>query len=142
MIESWQRRFFGKHAAVAAAALAGLSTAAFAGNGRLLSQWMRRAPRIDGQIAPGEWDAAKLLDLGGGVTVRLGNDARTFYLAALDAGDTSASGDDLFFPMFDDEGGPRPILDDDDFASPACQASANLGEGELVFSSNRRASAI
>jgi len=114
-------------------ALVGLSTAGFAGTGRLLSQWMSQAPRIDGQIAAGEWSAATLVDLGAGVTVRFGNDARTLYLAVLDSGDTGTAGVDMAFMAFDDEGGLPPILDDGAFTSPICQATPNLGEGGLTF---------
>jgi len=35
--------------------LVGLPEVGLAGTGRLLSQWMSRAPRIDGQIAATEW---------------------------------------------------------------------------------------
>ncbi len=124
-------------AAGVAAAWLVLATAAGAGTGRLLSPWVNRAPRIDGQLTPGEWNAATILDLGSGVTVLIENDGRTLYLAAVDAGDTSTSSGDLFFLMFDDEGGPTPILDDGDFASPLCQNTPNLGEGGLILRSDQ-----
>lgn len=62
-------------------ALAGLSDAVSAGTGRLVSHWMSRAPRIDGQIGAGEWNDAAAFDLGSGVAARIGNDARTLYLS-------------------------------------------------------------
>ncbi len=111
----------------------GLPGAGSAGTGRLLSQWMSQAPRIDGQLAAGEWSAATLVDLGAGVTVRFGNDARTLYLAVLDANDTNPSGVDMVFLAFDDEGGVPPVLDDSAYANPTCHATPNLGEGGLTF---------
>lgn len=119
------------------AGLTGLATGAFAGTGRLLSPWVNRAPRIDGLLTPGEWNAAKILDLGSGVTVFIESDARTLYLAVLDAGDTIASNGDLFFLMFDDEGGTHPVLDDGDFASPSCHNTPTLGEGGLNLRSDQ-----
>jgi len=112
-------------------ALVGLSTAGFAGTGRLLSQWMSRAPRIDGQITAGEWDAAKLIDLGAGVTVRIGNDSRTLYLAVLDSADPIHTSNDSVGLLFDDEGGVPPVLDDGAFGSLVCHPTPDLGEGRI-----------
>ncbi len=113
-----------------------LPEAGFAGTGRLLSQWMSRAPRIDGQIAAGEWDAAKLVDLGAGVTLRIGNDGRTLYLAILDSADPVFTSNDSVGLLFDDEGGVPPILDDGAFGSLLCHPTPDLGEGriDLTFS--------
>ena len=97
---------------VAALALVGFAGAAQAGTGRLLSRWMSRAPAIDGQLGAGEWSAATFVDLGNGVTLRIGNDDRTLYLGLLDSGDTELGPGDWFILSFDDEGGPTPILDD------------------------------
>ena len=123
-------------AVLAAGACLLFATAAGAGTGRLLSQWMNRAPRIDGQIAAGEWDAAKLVDLGAGVTLRIGNDGRTLYLAILDSADPVFTSNDSVGLLFDDEGGVPPILDDGAFGSVLCHPTPDLGEGriDLTFS--------
>jgi hypothetical protein len=113
--------------------LAGLPAPGVAGTGRLLSPWVNRAPRIDGAIAPGEWDAARLVDLGAGVTLYLENDARTLYLAVRDSGDLVADASDAVELLFDDEGGSAPILDDGTWSSPVCQAVPGLGEGWIDF---------
>jgi hypothetical protein len=113
-------------------ALLGLPESAFAGTGRLLSQWMSRAPRIDGQIAAGEWSEARLVDLGAGVTARIGNDARTLYLAILDSGDLAYGPADSITLIFDDEGGVAPVLDDSAWSNPSCQLTP-LGEGQIFF---------
>ena len=117
--------------------LLGLPEPGVAGTGRLVSQWMSRAPRIDGQIAAAEWSEAKLVDLGAGVTLRIGNDARTLYLAALDSADTTLHTADAIYMLFDDEGGVAPILDDSAWANAGCQGAPNLGEGNLIFDSGQ-----
>lgn len=117
--------------------LLGLSEAADAGTGRLLSSWMSRAPQIDGQIGTTEWSEAKLVDLGAGVTVRIGNDARTLYLAILDSGDLNYGASDLVYLYFDDEGGAAPVLDDGAWGNLICQQAPGLGEGQLHFSSDQ-----
>ena len=82
-----------------------LPEAGGAGTGRLLSQWMSRAPRIDGQLAAGEWSAATLVPTSNpDVNLRIGNDGRTLYLAILDAGDLGSGGADFVFLRFDDKG--------------------------------------
>lgn len=107
--------------------------AAVAGTGRLLSQWMSQAPGIDAQLAAGEWSAAQRVDLTADVSIWIGNDARTLYLAVLDAGDLGSAGLDMVFLAFDDEGGVAPTLDDSAYANPACLTTPNLGEGGLTF---------
>ena len=120
--------------ALALVGLLVLPKAGVAGTGRLLSQWMSQAPRIDGQLAAGEWSAATLVPTSNpDVTLSIGNDARTLYLAVLDAGDLGAGGVDMVFLPFDDEGGLSPILDDSAYANPTCLATPNLGEGGLTF---------
>ncbi len=130
------RRFPWTEATLVFLALFGHPAAGSAGTGRLLSQWMTRAPRIDGQLAAGEWSAATLVPTSNpDVTLRIGNDARTLYLAILDAGDLSTAGVDLVYLVFDDEGGVAPVLDDGAFANSICQQMPNLGEGNLGFGS-------
>ena len=120
--------------ALALVGLLVLPKAGVAGTGRLLSQWISQAPRIDGQLAAGEWSAATLVPTSNpDVTLSIGNDARTLYLAVLDAGDLGAGGVDMVFLPFDDEGGLSPILDDSAYANPTCLATPNLGEGGLTF---------
>ncbi|MEO8197436.1 MAG: hypothetical protein ABI689_12025 [Thermoanaerobaculia bacterium] len=111
----------------------GLGGAASAGTGRLVSPWVNRAPRIDGQLTPGEWNAARPLDLGAGVTLLIENDARTLYLAVLDSGDLTLGAGDEFVVLFDDEGGTSPVLDDSLWDGSLCQATPELGEGFLDF---------
>ena len=122
---------------VAAAACLAFATAAGAGTGRLLSSWVNRAPRIDGKLLPGEWNAAKVVDLGAGVTLFLENDARTLYLAVLDTGDVTLGAGDEFVLLFDDEGGTAPVLDDSLWDGALCQASPHLGEGFLDFAADQ-----
>lgn len=131
------RRLCRSSAWVLAGACLALSTAAVAGTGRLVSPWVNRAPRIDGKLLPGEWNAAKLVDLGAGVTLLLENDARTLYLAVLDTGDATLGAGDEFVLLFDDEGGTAPILDDSLWNGGLCQATPNLGEGFLDFGSDQ-----
>ncbi|MDQ1347387.1 MAG: hypothetical protein QG573_757 [Acidobacteriota bacterium] len=110
-----------------------LPAAGLAGTGRLVSPWVNRAPRIDGQLTAGEWNAAKLVDLGAGVSLLIENDARTLYLAVLDSGDLTLGSGDEFVLLFDDEGGAAPILDDNLWDGALCQATPELGEGFLDF---------
>jgi hypothetical protein len=111
-----------------------LADAGSAGNGRLVSQWMSRVPAIDGRIAAEEWSGATVVDLGAGVTVWIGNDARTLYFAALDSGDLTPHGYGAhLYLWFDDEGGVAPVLDDGALANGACTDAPNLGEGQLLF---------
>ena len=117
--------------ALGLAALPALPASATAGTGRLVSQWMSRAPAIDGEIAAAEWSEARLVELGNGVSVRIGNDARTLYLAVLDAGDLELGEDDGLVLLFDDEGGTAPVLDDGSWAGLACHQAAEYGEGML-----------
>ncbi len=113
------------------AALTGLPDAVAAGTGRLVSHWMSRAPRIDGQIGAGEWNEAAAFDLGSGVAARIGNDARTLYFSVVDSGDmTFGNGDGLSF-YFDDEGGAPPVLDDSAFGGSGCLPTPDLGEGVI-----------
>lgn len=119
-----------------AGACLALSTAASAGTGRLVSPWVNRAPRIDGKLLPGEWNAARLVDLGAGVMLFVENDARTLYLAVLDTGDPTYTSNDSVTLLFDDEGGMPPILDDGAFGSVSCHTTPDPGEGriDLTFS--------
>lgn len=111
----------------------GLPSMSLAGTGRLVSQWMSRAPAIDGALAAGEWSEAGLVDLGNGISVRIGNDARTLYLGVLDTGDLEHGGDDGLVLLFDDEGGLPPVLDDGSWAGGVCHAAPDYGEGMLQF---------
>ncbi len=129
--ERWQ--FMGTGVLLAFLGLLLLPDAGVAGTGRLLSQWMSQAPRIDGQIAAGEWTAAKLVDLGAGVTLRIGNDGRTLYLAILDSADPIYTSNDSVGLLFDDEGGVPPVLDDGAFGSLLCHPTPDLGEGRIDF---------
>lgn len=113
--------------------LLGLPATGFSGTGRLLSSWMSRAPRIDGRIVATEWGEAASIDLGGGVTVRIGNDQRTLYVAVLDSGDSTHGAGDALFLDFDDEGGVAPVLDDGAWGGATCQQNPTLGEGELAL---------
>lgn len=122
---------------LAAGLLLTLPVAMEAGTGRLISPWVNRAPRIDGQLTPGEWNAARVLNLGAGVTLMLENDARTLYLAVLDTNDFTLGESDAFIALFDDEGGTAPVLDDGLWDAAACQAVATLGEGFLEFASDQ-----
>ena len=122
-------------AALAWIALFGLGAAASAGTGRLLSSWMSGAPRLDGALETAEWSAATCLDLGAGVSLCVGNDARTLYLGVLDSNNPTSGPGDFFVLNFDDEGGAPPTLDDGAYANPVCQGSATLGEGNLLFPS-------
>ena len=110
------------------------SLPAMAGTGRLLSRWISATPRVDGAIAAGEWAAAATIYAGDGVTIWLGNDARTFYFSVRDALNTELGPGDFVALWFDDEGGTAPVLDDSAFANPGCQQSPDLGEGLLLFS--------
>lgn len=122
----WMRR-----GTIGLAALAGLAEAASGGTGRLVSHWMSRAPRIDGQIAAGEWSDAVAFDLGAGVAARIGNDARTLYVSVVDSGDAAfGNGDGLAF-YFDDEGGTPPVLDDSAYGGSGCLPTPDLGEGVI-----------
>jgi hypothetical protein len=104
-----------------------------AGTGRLLSAWMSRAPAIDGVIDDAEWADAKEVYLGDGIHVHIGNDARTLYLAVLDANDTMLNpGYDFVVLHFDDEGGEPPVLDDGVWTNGTCQGP-DAGEGTLTF---------
>lgn len=129
--ERWQ--FMGTGVLLAFLGLLLLPDAGVAGTGRLLSQWMSQAPRIDGQIAAGEWTAAKLVDLGAGVTLRIGNDGRTLYFAILDSADPIYTSNDSVGLLFDDEGGVPPVLDDGAFGSLLCHPTPDLGEGRIDF---------
>ena len=96
---------------------------------------MSRAPRIDGEIEAAEWSSATCFDLGAGVSLCIGNDARTLYLGILDSSNPASGPGDFFILSFDDEGGTPPVLDDSDYANPVCQTSPTLGEGNFVFAS-------
>jgi hypothetical protein len=111
--------------------LLGICEPGGAGTGRLLSSWMSRAPAIDGLIGATEWNEAAPIDLGAGVSVRIGNDGRTLYLAILDSGDLTQNVGDAFHLYFDDEGGVAPVLDDGAYGAPACQQAPDLGEGVI-----------
>ena len=132
--KKWQ--FMGTGVLFALLGLLLVPDAGVAGTGRLVSQWMSQAPRIDGQLAAGEWTAAKLVDLGAGVTLRIGNDGRTLYLAILDSADPIYTSNDSVGLLFDDEGGVPPVLDDGAFGSTLCHPTPDLGEGriDLTFS--------
>lgn len=120
-------------AAALALATCVATAGARAGTGRLDSSWMPYGPWLDGSIEPERWGDATVADLGGGVTVWIGNDARTLYLAVRDEGDATLSWGDMVYLHFDDEGGASPILDDGDWTNPACQSSPTLGEGVLFI---------
>lgn len=119
--------------ALVLACVFGLPSVGLAGTGRLVSQWMSRAPAIDATIAPGEWGEARHIELGNGVSLRIGNDARTLYLAVLDTGDLELGEDDALVLLFDDEGGLAPVLDDGSWAGVACHQAPESGEGMLQF---------
>lgn len=127
------RRLAHPLALVLLAGLLAFPEAGPAGTGRLLSGWMSQAPTIDGKIDAGEWSAASLVDLGDGVTVRIGSDGRTLYLALLDSADLGHGIGDAYQLYFDDEGGDAPVLDDDLYDNSGCQGVAELGEGLLSF---------
>ncbi len=112
--------------------LLALSGAGVAGTGRLLSGWMSQAPAIDGEPAAGEWAEAVAIDLGSGVTARIGNDGRTLYLLLIDARPSEPAADRMIV-FFDDDGGTSPWLDDGTWTSPDCQNDPALGEGEIWF---------
>ncbi len=113
--------------------LIGLPEVSIAGTGNQLSPWMSRAPRVDGQLFNAEWLEATPIDLGVGVQIWLGNDARTLYLGVVDTNDATLGSDDALLLYFDDEGGTPPQLDDNAWTVPDCQNSSTLGEGSLVF---------
>ncbi len=117
--------------------LFGLADSTSAGTGRLLSPWVNRAPRIDGLLTPGEWNAAKLVDLGSGVLLLIENDARTLYIALLDPLDSTFGNGDELWLHFDDEGGAAPVLDDSAWGNSACLGLADSGEGTLQFLGNQ-----
>ncbi len=136
MPEQRNPRLLSVTAAIALSVLVCPVQVLFGGTGRLVSPWVNRAPRVDGKILPGEWNAAKLVDLGSGVTLLVENDARTLYLAVLDSGDPTYTSNDSVGLLFDDEGGVPPILDDGAFGGVLCHPTADLGEGriDLTFS--------
>ncbi len=125
--------------ALALAGCLGAPSAGGAGTGRLVSPWVNRAPRIDGRLTPGEWNAAKVLDLGAGVTLLVENDARTLYFAVLDTADSVASENDGLSLLFDDEGGAGPVRDDGAWNGALCQAAGGSGEGFIAFNANQEA---
>jgi len=103
----------------------------------LESQWLLWAPTINGRMAAREWSEARVFDLRQGVAVWIGNDADTLYLAVLDAGDQSHDWNDKLWVVFDDEGGIAPILYDNWYDNPWCQATPELGEGWLSFNQDQ-----
>ena len=126
-------------ALVAAPALAvclGFADAAEAGTGRLLSRWMNLAPAIDGQTSAADWSGAEISSAGSGLTIAIGNDARTLYIAVQDGGNTALGPGDFVALFFDDEGGTAPVRDDGAWGNVGCQATANAGEGEMVFAAD------
>ena len=115
--------------------LIGLAETGLAGtwNGQLVSSWINRAPAIDGQIQAAEWAEAISIDLGQGVTARIGNDARTLYLAVLDPRPTTVDHAlDRLVLFFDDESGTVPRLDDN-WWGVECHALPAVGDGEISF---------
>jgi hypothetical protein len=110
-----------------------LPDAGVAGTGRLLASWMTEAPSLDGQITGAEWDQATQVDVGAGVTVRIGNDDGTLCLAVLDTLNPVYTAADALFLSYDDEGGTPPALDDGVWGNVGCQQATDLAEGVLVF---------
>ncbi len=133
MLESRSQRVLQARTVGALLSLFVLADAGIAGTGNQLSPWMSRAPRVDGQLFNAEWLEATPIDLGVGVQLWLGNDARTLYLGVVDTNDATLGSDDALLLYFDDEGGTPPQLDDNAWTVPNCQNSPNLGEGSLVF---------
>ncbi|MEO7794649.1 MAG: hypothetical protein ABIV06_07720 [Thermoanaerobaculia bacterium] len=119
-------------AALSLAGLLILAPASGAGTGRLLSGWMSEAPAIDGELDSGEWSEAIAIDLGTGVSARVGNDGRTLYLQLIDGRPGEPSADRMIF-FFDDDGGTEPLLDDGAWTSLVCQNDPGAGEGEIWF---------
>ena len=120
--------------------LLGLPAARIARPGRLVSSWMTRTPRIDGQIAATEWSEATSLYIGGGVSVWIGNDSRALYVAVWDGVDSIHGTGDQLALLFDDEGGVPPIVEDGSWSGAACQQNSTLGEGALFFTSDQNVS--
>src|SRR5688500_6151342 len=81
--------------------LVAASRPAVAGTGRLLSSWRSRPPLVDGEIGAVEWEQAIEVDLGQGVSLRIGNDGGTLYLAVLDAADATLGFSDMLHLHFD-----------------------------------------
>src|SRR3990167_9731292 len=80
-----------------------------------------------------EWAEAISLDLGDGVTARIGNDHRTLYLSVLDPRPASLNHAlDKLVLFFDDESGSTPILDDNWWGTE-CHATPSLGDGQISF---------
>lgn len=122
----------------AAAAIAGMlfAGAASAGTGRLLSNWMSYAPAIDGATSVADWSGSRLLSDGGGLSITIGNDARTLYLGVFDGGNVAVGPGDFVALFFDDEGGTAPVRDDGAWGNSGCQATADAGEGEMLFAAD------
>lgn len=133
MLDFRHRQLGWASAAIMTLGLLSLPEAGFARDPKLVLSWMSRAPQIDGPILDAEWSEATFIDLGDGVSIRIGNDARTLYLALLDSRDQGRDANDWVTMLFDDEGGIAPILYDDAFENPTCQATPELGEGVFVF---------
>ncbi len=123
-------------AALATVAGLGLAGAAEAGAGRLLARWMNLAPAIDGQTSAFDWSGALITSAGSGLTLAIGNDARTLYIAVQDAGNLAVGPGDFVGLSFDDEGGTAPVHDDGAWLNSGCQATANAGEGNLIFAAD------
>jgi len=113
-----------------------LAGAAEAGTGRLLSNWMSHAPAIDGATSQFDWAGAQMSAVGSGLTVLVGNDARTLYIGVFDGFNSAVGPGDFVALFFDDEGGTAPVRDDGAWGNPGCQAMPNAGEGELVFAAD------
>ena len=113
-----------------------LAGAAEAGTGRLLSNWMSHAPAIDGETSQFDWAGAQMSAVGSGLTVLVGNDARTLYIGVFDGFNSAVGPGDFVALFFDDEGGTAPVRDDGAWGNPGCQAMPNAGEGELVFAAD------
>ncbi len=91
---------------------------------------------LDGQISPGEWDDAAVMDIGVGpvpvlLYAKYDVGSNTLYLAVDDQWDpslTTTGTPDQIIVDFDDEGGTAPILFDDQWTNTTCPGSEQ-GEG-------------
>lgn len=123
-------------AVISAIGCLGFAGAAGAGTGRLLSNWMSHSPAIDGQTSMTEWSGAQMSSIDTGLTVVIGNDARTLYIGVFDGFNSVVGPGDFVALFFDDEGGTAPVHDDGDWLNSGCQATPNAGEGQLIFAAN------
>ncbi len=91
---------------------------------------------LDGQISPGEWDDAAVMNISTGAVpvllyAKYDVGSNTLYLAVDDQWDpslTTTGTPDQIIVDFDDEGGTAPILFDDQWTNTTCPGSEQ-GEG-------------